>query len=200
MHALGVVARARGMTDVARAAGLTREALYKALRPNSQPRFDTIARVCRALGLKLTTQVQVHAGRAARLWWGNPIHSLRRTKCERPDPARGQATIQLMKRHILTAALLIAVTCSNPAFAQPKPLQGQKYPDVIAVKVHPANAGLFDFDVTVSSPYDSAKRYADAFRIQSKDGVVLGERRLLHDHASEQPFTIRTYSLVTFNH
>ena len=58
MHALNVVARARGMTEVARAAGLTREALYKALRPNSQPRFDTIARVCRALGLKLTTQVQ----------------------------------------------------------------------------------------------------------------------------------------------
>lgn len=58
-HALGVIARARGMTEVARAAGLTREALYKALRPNSQPRFDTIARVCRALGLKLTTQVQV---------------------------------------------------------------------------------------------------------------------------------------------
>ncbi|WP_370654420.1 addiction module antidote protein [Rhodoferax sp.] len=57
MHALGVVARARGMTEVARAAGLTREALYKALRPNSQPRFDTIARVCRALGLKLTAQV-----------------------------------------------------------------------------------------------------------------------------------------------
>lgn len=58
-HALGVIARSRGMTEVARAAGLTREALYKALRPNSQPRFDTIARVCRALGLKLTTQVQV---------------------------------------------------------------------------------------------------------------------------------------------
>ena len=58
MHALGVVARARGMTEVARAAGLTREALYKALRPNSQPRFDTIARMCRALGLKLTTQVR----------------------------------------------------------------------------------------------------------------------------------------------
>ena len=61
MHALGVVARARGMTEVARSAGLTREALYKALRPNSQPRFDTIARVCRALGLKLTTQVQLRA-------------------------------------------------------------------------------------------------------------------------------------------
>ncbi len=118
-----------------------------------------------------------------------PANPLRRTKCERPDPARAQATIQLMKRHILTAALLIAVSCSNLAFAQPKPLQGQKYPDVVAVKVHPANAGLFDFDVTVSSPYDNAQRYADGFRVQSKEGVVLGERKLLHDHASEQPFT-----------
>jgi probable addiction module antidote protein len=52
-HALGVIARARGMTEVAKASGLTREALYKALRPNSQPRFDTIARVYTALGVKL---------------------------------------------------------------------------------------------------------------------------------------------------
>ena len=55
-YALGVIARARGMSEVARAAGLTREALYKALRPNSQPRFDTIARVCTALGVKLVAQ------------------------------------------------------------------------------------------------------------------------------------------------
>ena len=52
--ALGDVARARGMTQVAQAAGLTREALYKALRPQAQPRFDTIQKVCRALGVKLT--------------------------------------------------------------------------------------------------------------------------------------------------
>lgn len=56
-HALGVIARARGMSSVAKASGLTREALYKALRPNSQPRFDTIARVCSALGVKLVAQV-----------------------------------------------------------------------------------------------------------------------------------------------
>ena len=55
--ALGTIARARGMAEVARASGLTREALYKALRPNSQPRFDTIARVCTALGVKLVVQV-----------------------------------------------------------------------------------------------------------------------------------------------
>lgn len=56
-HALGTIARARGMADVAKAAGLTREALYKALRPTSQPRFDTISRVCTALGVKLVAQV-----------------------------------------------------------------------------------------------------------------------------------------------
>jgi probable addiction module antidote protein len=55
-HALGTIARARGMTEVARASGLTREALYKALRPTSHPRFDTIARVCTALGVKLVAQ------------------------------------------------------------------------------------------------------------------------------------------------
>ena len=54
--ALGDLARARGMTEIARASGLTREALYKALRPDAQPRFDTIARVCRALGVRLTAQ------------------------------------------------------------------------------------------------------------------------------------------------
>jgi probable addiction module antidote protein len=51
--ALGDIARARGMTEIANAAGLTREALYKALRPNAHPRFDTIAKVCKALGVRL---------------------------------------------------------------------------------------------------------------------------------------------------
>ena len=56
-HALGTIARAGGLTDIAKATGLTREALYKALRPDSQPRFDTIARVCTALGVKLVAHV-----------------------------------------------------------------------------------------------------------------------------------------------
>ena len=54
--ALGDIARARGMSEIARASGLSREALYKALRPDAQPRFDTIARVCQALGVKLVAQ------------------------------------------------------------------------------------------------------------------------------------------------
>nr|VFJ45602.1 MAG: probable addiction module antidote protein [Candidatus Kentron sp. FW]VFJ61374.1 MAG: probable addiction module antidote protein [Candidatus Kentron sp. FW] len=52
--ALGHIAKARGMTEIARASGIKREALYKALRPNTQPRLDTIQRVFRALGVKLT--------------------------------------------------------------------------------------------------------------------------------------------------
>ena len=52
--ALGDIARARGMTEIARASGITREALYKALKPDAPPRFDTIARVCTALGLKIS--------------------------------------------------------------------------------------------------------------------------------------------------
>lgn len=54
--ALGDIARARGMSKIAKSAGLTREALYKALRPDSTPRFDTISRVCNALGVRLVAQ------------------------------------------------------------------------------------------------------------------------------------------------
>ncbi len=60
--ALGDIARARGMSDIAKASGITREALYKALRPDAQPRFDTVSRVCTALGVKLVAQVAHVAG------------------------------------------------------------------------------------------------------------------------------------------
>lgn len=55
-RALGIAARARGMAQVAEESGIGREALYKALRADAQPRFDTIARVCKALGVKLVVQ------------------------------------------------------------------------------------------------------------------------------------------------
>ena len=45
---------AAALGDIARASGITREALYKALKPDAHSRFDTIARVCTALGLKLS--------------------------------------------------------------------------------------------------------------------------------------------------
>jgi len=54
--ALGTIARARGMTEIAKTSGITREALYKALRSNAHPRFDTISKVCTALGVRLVAQ------------------------------------------------------------------------------------------------------------------------------------------------
>lgn len=55
--ALGVVARAKGMSDVARKAGVTREALYKALSENGDPKLATLIGVFRALGLRLSCGV-----------------------------------------------------------------------------------------------------------------------------------------------
>ncbi len=54
--AIGDIARARGMSQVAKDSGIAREALYKALRPGSEPRFETISRVCAALGVRLVAQ------------------------------------------------------------------------------------------------------------------------------------------------
>ncbi len=51
--ALSDVARARGMAAVAKEAGLGRESLYKALAPGAKPRFDTVLKVARALGVRL---------------------------------------------------------------------------------------------------------------------------------------------------
>jgi probable addiction module antidote protein len=55
-HALGTAARARGMTEVAREAGMARESLYKALRPESSPRLETVMKVMKAFGVRLVVQ------------------------------------------------------------------------------------------------------------------------------------------------
>lgn len=60
-QALGVVARARGMTAVARHAGVTREALYKSLSEDGDPRLTTLMGVMRALGVTLTAHVKQDA-------------------------------------------------------------------------------------------------------------------------------------------
>ncbi len=51
--ALGDIARARGMSQVARDAGVSRESLYRALSENGNPEFSTVLKVIKALGLKL---------------------------------------------------------------------------------------------------------------------------------------------------
>ncbi|WP_288255135.1 addiction module antidote protein [uncultured Hydrogenophaga sp.] len=52
--ALSDIARAKGMAQVAKDAGLGRESLYKALAPGAKPRFDTVLKVARALGVKFS--------------------------------------------------------------------------------------------------------------------------------------------------
>lgn len=56
--ALGDIARAKGMSQIARDTGLSRESLYKALSGERTPSFDTILKVVDALGLKLHAEVQ----------------------------------------------------------------------------------------------------------------------------------------------
>lgn len=85
-----------------------------------------------------------------------------------------------------------AATSTEPS---PRPTE-QRYPDIIDVQLTRNEDGTFDFAVTVSSPYDTPERYADAWRVVAPDGNVLAERELLHDHANEQPFT-RTLANVT---
>lgn len=54
LTALGDIARSKGMAEIAARTGLGRESLYKSLRADAQPRFDTIVRIINALGYKLT--------------------------------------------------------------------------------------------------------------------------------------------------
>jgi probable addiction module antidote protein len=58
-HAIGTAARARGMTEVARQAGVSRENLYRSLNGETKPEFDTIVRVLSALGVQLSAKAKV---------------------------------------------------------------------------------------------------------------------------------------------
>ncbi|NNC81866.1 MAG: hypothetical protein HKN94_17120 [Acidimicrobiales bacterium] len=62
------------------------------------------------------------------------------------------------------------------------------FPSVVAATASRQDDG-WKIDVTISSPYDSPERYADAWRVLAPDGTELAVRILTHDHANEQPFT-----------
>lgn len=64
----------------------------------------------------------------------------------------------------------------------------QRHPDVLEAELEPAG-DAWRLSATISSPYDTPDRYADAFRVLTPDGEELGVRELFHDHADEQPFT-----------
>ncbi|MEP1123557.1 MAG: hypothetical protein ABJH68_06680 [Ilumatobacter sp.] len=64
----------------------------------------------------------------------------------------------------------------------------QMFPDVVDATAE-ATGDTWTVSATLSSPYDTPERYADAWRVVGPDGTVYGERILTHDHAAEQPFT-----------
>ena len=100
-------------------------------------------------------------------------------------------TTSVVNSSYLGYVVIALVVLTSPAMSQ----QEQRFPDVIAAEVKVAAPGVFDFDVTVSSPYDTPSRYADGFRVSTIEGKLLGERKLMHDHQDEQPFTRDLYSV-----
>ena len=99
-------------------------------------------------------------------------------------------------RRRYTAGFLLVLAFEFALLAVASPVSAeQRFPDVVDVKVTARGDRVYDFDVTVSSPYDTPTRYADAFRVATESGQVLGERKLLHDHQGEQPFTRDLYGV-----
>jgi hypothetical protein len=94
---------------------------------------------------------------------------------------------------VLVSALVLVAGCGG----DPEPEAGTSeadeaeslFPDVVDVVARRDGDGTWTFAVTLSSPYDSAERYADAWRVRGPDGEVYGIRELAHDHGGEQPFT-----------
>lgn len=94
----------------------------------------------------------------------------------------------------ILAVLLVSGCSALPFLAptaevDPVPEAEARFPDVLAVELRPTGERSYDVAVTISSPYDTPARYADGWRVLDPEGNVLGTHTLMHDHASEQPFT-----------
>lgn len=76
-----------------------------------------------------------------------------------------------------------------PATAVATPTGEQRFPDVLTADIVRDDARSWTVSATISSPYDTTERYADAFRVLTPDGRELGVRVLTHPHQDEQPFT-----------
>lgn len=98
---------------------------------------------------------------------------------------------------VAAAAIIVAVTAgacsSDPSpteeAAERRDLLSQRFPEIVRASFDPIGETTWSVRVTMSSPYDTPERYADAWRVLTVDGEVLGVRELTHDHATEQPFT-----------
>ncbi len=72
---------------------------------------------------------------------------------------------------------------------EPPQAVDEHLPDVVEATASLDEDGTWTISATISSPYESPERYADAWRVLAPDGTELGIRELAHDHANEQPFT-----------
>ncbi len=104
------------------------------------------------------------------------------------------AAILLIAAHLVACAdgapgSDLATVTPQAAVASTATMGEQRHPDILDVTLARSNDGAFTVTVTVSSPYDTPERYADAWRVLTPDGAVLAVRELTHDHAAEQPFT-----------
>jgi probable addiction module antidote protein len=88
LNAVSTVARARSMSELAAASGLGRESLYKALKPGSQPRYDTVMKVLSALGVEMVFRALPKAVSAAK---PAPAHTDRKRKKAAPRTRSSEA-------------------------------------------------------------------------------------------------------------
>lgn len=95
-----------------------------------------------------------------------------------------------MNRLLTIAGLvLILAACGSGGGDTSSGGSTELFPDVLAAVATHSPDDTWSFDVTLSSPYDTAERYADAWRVLAPDGTELGVRVLTHHHGAEQPFT-----------
>lgn len=115
-HVLGVIARARGMTHVAREAGVTREALYRALSAEGDPKLSTVIAVTKALGMHLAAAAAPVTGPSVAIARRIAGHATKKLAATKKAPAKKRAA---PKRAAAGKAAMPAV--AKGAGAQPLP-------------------------------------------------------------------------------
>ena len=101
-------------------------------------------------------------------------------------------TILRLSPLVVSGALLLGAGCASESDTPTSvvdQVEEQRFPDVVDAIFEETGERVFTVSVTLSSPYDTPDRYADAWRVRTLGGAELGVRILTHDHASEQPFT-----------
>ena len=104
----------------------------------------------------------------------------------------GRCVLRITRKFRLIMFFVVAVAATSLCVKGVVPAASAEkrvYPDVLKVSVRKSAAGVFRFEVTISSPDTGWKKYANAFRVKTEDDKVLGTRVLYHPHVDEQPFT-----------